>query len=128
MIKNILQINAFNSFRMKKQIIFNESNNCGTINSKGGIRMAEILTGNNKFYIGDEQNPTAEITFQPKEGNVIVADHTYVSDELRGQGIAGKLFNKLIEYARENDLKIIPECSYVQSKMDRTNEYDDVRA
>lgn len=90
--------------------------------------MAEIVAGNNKFYIGDEQNPTAEITFKPEEGNVIVADHTYVSDELRGQGIAGKLFNTLIEHARENDLKIIPECSYVQSKMDRTDEFDDVRA
>lgn len=90
--------------------------------------MANIEVGNNKFYIGDENNPTAEITFQPQDGNVIVADHTYVSDELRGQGIAGKLFNTLINYARENDLKIEPECSYVKSKMDKSDEFNDVRA
>jgi len=91
--------------------------------------MANIVAGDNKFYIGeDENNPTAEITFKPADGNTIIADHTYVSDELRGQGIAGKLFDKLIGYARENDLKIEPECSYVKSKMDKSGAYDDVRA
>lgn len=91
--------------------------------------MANIVAGNNKFYMGeDEENPMAEITFKPQEGNTIIADHTYVSDELRGQGIAGKLFNKLIDYARENQLKIIPECSYVKSKMEKSSDYDDVKA
>lgn len=91
--------------------------------------MANIVAGNNKFYIGeDENNPIAEITFKPADDQTIIADHTYVSDELRGQGIAGKLFDKLIGYARENNLKIVPECSYVQSKMEKTSDYDDVRA
>lgn len=91
--------------------------------------MANIVAGNNKFYIGeDENNPIAEITFKPADDQTIIADHTYVSDELRGQGVAGKLFDKLIGYARENNLKIVPECSYVQSKMEKTSDYDDVRA
>lgn len=91
--------------------------------------MATIVAGDNKFYIGeDEQQPIAEITFKPKDEHTIIADHTYVSDELRGQGIAGKLFNKLIEYARENELKIIPECSYVKTKMEKSSDYDDVKA
>ncbi len=91
--------------------------------------MANIVAGTNKFYIGeDEHKPIAEITFKPKDDNTIIADHTYVSDELRGQGVAGKLFDTLIKYARENNLKIIPECSYVQSKMEKTSDYDDVRA
>lgn len=91
--------------------------------------MANIVAGNNKFYIGeDESKPIAEITFKPTDDQTIIADHTYVSDELRGQGIAGKLFDKLIGYARENNLKIVPECSYVQSKMEKSSDYDDVRA
>lgn len=91
--------------------------------------MAEIVAGNNKFYIGeDEQHPIAEITFKPAEGNTIIADHTYVSDELRGQGIAGKLFNALIDHARKNNLKIVPVCSYVKAKMEKSSDYDDVRA
>ncbi len=91
--------------------------------------MANIVAGNNKFYIGEDENkPIAEITFKPADDHTIIADHTYVSDELRGQGVAGKLFDKLIGYARENNLKIVPECSYVQSKMEKTSDYDDVRA
>lgn len=91
--------------------------------------MANIEAGNHKFFIGeDEQNPIAEITFKPTDDNTIIADHTYVSDELRGQGVAGKLFDKLIGHARENNLKIVPECSYVKAKIEKTDAYDDVRA
>lgn len=91
--------------------------------------MAEIVKGNNKFYIGeDEQQPLAEITFKQQDAQTIVADHTYVSDELRGQGIAGKLLEVLIAYAREENVKIVPVCSYVQSKMEKTPEYHDLIA
>lgn len=89
--------------------------------------MSEILKGNNKYYIGeDENNPIAQITYKDKDANTIIADHTYVSDELRGQGIAGKLFDKLIEFAREENKKIVPECSYVKVKMERSAEYEDL--
>lgn len=90
--------------------------------------MAEIKKGDHKFYIGDnEENPLAEITYKQKDENTIIADHTFVSEELRGQGIAGKLFNALIDFAREENVKIVPVCSYVQKKMER-KEYVDLVA
>lgn len=89
--------------------------------------MSKILKGDHKFYIGeDEENPIAQITYKAQDETTIIADHTYVSEELRGQGIAGKLFDELIAFAREENKKIIPECSYVKVKMERTTEYDDV--
>lgn len=89
----------------------------------------EIKKGNNKFYIGeDEQAPIAEITYQEKDEHTIIVDHTYVSDTLRGQGIAGKLVEVITNYAREEGLKIIPTCSYVVSKMEKTTEYHDLLA
>lgn len=91
--------------------------------------MAEILKGDHKFYIGeDEQNPIAEITYKDKDEHTIIADHTYVSDQLRGQGIAGKLLNELIAFAREEKKKIVPECSYVQAKMEKSTELHDLIA
>jgi predicted GNAT family acetyltransferase len=91
--------------------------------------MTAVQKGTNKFFIGDDENhPIGELTFKQKDATTIIADHTFVSEELRGEGLAEKLFNKLIEYARENELKIIPECSYVAMKMKRTSEYDDVLA
>lgn len=80
-----------------------------------------ILKGDHKFYIGeDETNPIAQITYKDKDEHTIIADHTYVSESLRGQGVAGKLFDKLIEYAEEENKKIVPECSYVKVKLQRS--------
>ncbi len=87
----------------------------------------EIKKGNNKFYIGEsEQELIAKITWKNGEDNIIIVDHTIVDPSLRGQGIAGKLLAKVVEMARNENLKIIPVCSYVVAKMTRTNEYDDI--
>lgn len=84
----------------------------------------QIKQGKNKFFIGeDEQNPTAVLDYRPHSDKVIEAYHTLVKPELKGQGIAGKLFDKLIEYAEANDLKIIPSCSYVEKKMKSDDKY-----
>ena len=41
----------------------------------------EIKQGNNKFYVGeDENNPKAEITYKQVDNNEIEIDHTGVSD------------------------------------------------
>ena len=48
----------------------------------------EIKQGENKFYIGDdENNALAEITYRFVDNNEINIDHTGVSDELGGQGV-----------------------------------------
>jgi len=89
----------------------------------------EVLKGENKFFIGDdEETPIAELTYRHKDEDTIIADHTYVSEELRGQGVAGKLFKALVEFVREENIKVIPECSYIEAKMDRSARYDDIRA
>ena len=88
--------------------------------------MAEVKLDNQKFYIGDPNQPDAELTFKEKDAETIIADHTFVDEKLRGQGVADQLFQELIQYARNKNLKIIPECSYIKMKMERTSEYDDV--
>jgi len=56
----------------------------------------------------------------------IIVNHTYVSESLRGQGIALELVRKVIEYARQENIKIIPLCSYVKKVMTRNEKYTDV--
>lgn len=88
-----------------------------------------IKKGINKFFVGEEESsPKAEITFKQTADNQLVVDHTYVSDELRGQGMAGKLVDRVVTYARDGGMKIVPECPYVKDKMDKTPEYHDVLA
>lgn len=87
----------------------------------------EIKKGNNRFYIGEsEENPIARITWKNGGNNVIIIDHTIVDPSLRGQGIAGKLLDTVVEMARAENLKIVPVCSYAVVKMGRNDKYKDV--
>lgn len=48
--------------------------------------------------------------------------------ELRGKGIAAKLVEFAFEYAKENNLKVYPNCSYIISYLNRTGNYKDLLA
>ncbi len=89
--------------------------------------MMDIKVGENRFYIGEsEKDPLAEIVFCFKKSDIIVIERTFVSEELRGQNIAGQLLQRVVEKAREERLKIIPECTYAQKVMNRGEDYKDV--
>ena len=89
----------------------------------------KIKSGSHKFYIGEsEKEAVAVIAYKPEpNNNTIVAYSTYVDPSLRGQNIAKQLLDRLAEYARENNLKILPTCSYVVKAFDRFDRYDDVK-
>lgn len=83
----------------------------------------EIKKGENKFYIGpNEDNVEAEMTFTV-EGDTFVVEHTFVSPTLRGQGVAGKLLDVLLDYAKKNNIKITPVCPYVVSSFENHPEW-----
>jgi hypothetical protein len=89
--------------------------------------MTTINKAENKFYIGDDvKSPLAEMTYIESNKSLLVIDHTYVSDELRGQGIAGKLLEQVVLYAREHKKKIKPLCVFAKKKMEDTPAYHDV--
>ncbi|KOR88865.1 GNAT family N-acetyltransferase [Paenibacillus solani] len=74
------------------------------------------------FFIKENGKTAAEITYTPQGDGVISIDHTYISPSLRGQGIAEELVRKVIEYARAEELKIIPACSYAGHYFDNNIE------
>lgn len=89
--------------------------------------MMEIKSSHNKFYIGEnEKQAMAEISWIIS-GSIIIANHTYVAEELRGQNIAKQLFNKLIELAKQENKKIKPVCSYVVAQFDKNPELEDIK-
>lgn len=78
------------------------------------------------FYIEQDGRQIAELDFEVKDG-FLNAYHTGVRPELEGQGIAGKLFNEMVRYAREKGYKVIPTCSYILARFRRRqDEYVDV--
>ena len=89
--------------------------------------MAEIKQGTNKFYVGDnENNPQAEITFQKQGDNQINIDHTGVPDELGGPGLGSQLVKSVVDYARDNNLKVTATCPFAKSVIEKNAEYQDV--
>lgn len=67
----------------------------------------------------------AEITYQ-EDGDVLIADHTYVDPALRGQKIGKQLVDKLADFARQNRKKIHPTCPYVVELFNKSSEYTDI--
>jgi uncharacterized protein len=48
----------------------------------------------------------------------------YVHPDLRNKGIAGKLAKSALDYAKENNLKVIPTCSYADYFVSKNKEYE----
>jgi predicted GNAT family acetyltransferase len=58
-----------------------------------------------------------------QDGKNFVITHVGVYPELRGQGIAGKIVEVGLEYAKLNSLRVVPMCSYAASYIRRHPEY-----
>lgn len=73
------------------------------------------------FILDDQQQRVAELTYYFIDKKTINANHTYVSETLRGQGVADKLYQALVAFIQENQLKLLPSCSYIAKKWQRDN-------
>jgi predicted GNAT family acetyltransferase len=90
--------------------------------------MIDIKKDTNSFYIGEVNQKDAQIHFVPTGEELIIVDHTIVSDSLRGQHVGEALVKKIVEFAREEGKKVVPLCPFAKSQFDRHEEYDDVLA
>lgn len=58
-----------------------------------------------------------------EDDNTIVMTHVGVYPEHRGQGVAGKLTEIALEYAKEKSLRVIPMCPYIATYIRRNSRY-----
>lgn len=68
---------------------------------------------------------TAFIVYKLFPGGIAYI-HTEVPPELEGKGIASQMAKYVLDYARENHLKVKPLCPYVHAYMKRHPEYNDL--
>ena len=90
--------------------------------------MLTIKQSDKSFYIGDsEKELLAEMTFVYAGEDIIIIDHTSVSDELRGQNIGKQLLQRLVELAKEKNKKIVPLCPFAKKEMMKNKEeYEEI--
>ena len=70
----------------------------------------------------------AELTYVAAGPGVVVANHTYSPDAMRGRGVALALVERLVADARAEGVKIVPRCSYVVAQARRHPDWADVIA
>jgi len=90
------------------------------------FQLQNVSANKQAFVYKQDGEQLAEITWK-QEGQVMVMDHTYVSDKLRGQGVAKKLLDRAADYAREHHYQMQAVCSYVVAAFEKSNAYDDVK-
>ncbi|MCU1454477.1 MAG: hypothetical protein JWN46_2623 [Acidimicrobiales bacterium] len=60
----------------------------------------------------------AELTYR-RRGDRLVLDHTGVPGAIEGRGLGSVLVATAVDYARRNDLTIVPVCWFVRTWLDR---------
>ena len=76
-------------------------------------------------FIVESDGDAASLMYRV-EGDTITFVHTEVPVQLEGQGIGGQLAKAGLEYARANQLKVVPRCPFVAEYVKRHPEYTDL--
>ena len=78
------------------------------------------------FFIADNGNVAAEMTYVWAGDHKIIIDHTRIDESLRGKNVGRQLVHRAVEFAREKGLKVMPLCPFAKRVFDRVEEYGDV--
>lgn len=72
--------------------------------------------GQDLLYLGDsEQEIYAYIKFPKNLDGSHTITKVFVSEEYRGQGLAGKMMEYLYNYSKEHNIDLEATCSYARS-------------
>jgi len=88
----------------------------------------EEHNGRGRYVMYLPDGTEGEMTYMRRDANTIIADHTGVPPQYRGQGIAEKLVATAMNDSRDKSQKIVPVCSYVVAQFRRHPEWADLRA
>jgi len=78
------------------------------------------------FEALEDGKEAGKMTYTWAGDSKFIIDHTEVEEEFNGKGVGKKLLMATVDYARNNNLKIIPLCPFAKSVFDKTEEIRDV--
>ena len=78
------------------------------------------------FLVKDGEEQLGEMAVSIT-GNSLIVYHTEVAPKAEGKGLAKKMLQSMVDYARGKGLKVVPLCPYVHAQFKRhPEEYADV--
>jgi uncharacterized protein len=86
------------------------------------------IKGKGMFFVEMDGNILAEMVYSMPSPSKMIIEHTEVSEELTGKNVGNQLVHTAVEYARTNNIKIIPLCPFASSVFKKKSEYADVLA
>ena len=81
-----------------------------------------VIHEKNRFY-KKVDGLDCELEYFIYDNDTIDFYHTYVPEPLRGKGLAMEIIQEGLDYAVENNYKIVPSCSAVKKFIDRHPKY-----
>lgn len=78
------------------------------------------------FYIEENGEWIAELTYVKSGNKEITIDHTEVDESVDGKGIGKDLVAEAVKYARENNLKVKATCPFAKAVLEKNADYADV--
>lgn len=78
------------------------------------------------FFIEEDGDWIAEMTYYREGQRKIVIDHTEVDESLKGKGVAKKLVEAAVKFAEANNLLIKPVCPFAKKVLESDEKYEDV--
>jgi len=78
------------------------------------------------FYVENDGEVEAEMTYHTTSPDNMVIEHTEVGDELRGHNVGYELVHAAVEYARQHQIKITVWCPFAKKVFDKKPDWRDV--
>ena len=78
------------------------------------------------FEAVEDGKEAGKMTYTWAGDTKFIIDHTEVNPDFNGKGVGKKLVMAAVEYARTNNLKIIPLCPFAKSVFDKNEDIRDV--
>jgi len=78
------------------------------------------------FEAVEDGKEAGKMTYTWAGDSKFIIDHTEVSPDFNGKGVGKKLVLAAVEYARANNVKIIPLCPFAKRVFDKVEEIRDV--
>jgi predicted GNAT family acetyltransferase len=82
------------------------------------IKLQLDQRGRGAFYLEEEGTQIGEMVVGIS-GTALTVYHTEVNPGREGKGLAGRMFDEMVHYARKHGLQVIPLCVYVHARFKR---------
>jgi len=91
------------------------------------MQVKQINEGHKGYFAAVENETEAgRMTYTWVGDTKFIIDHTEVNPAFNGKGVGKQMVVAAVEYARENQLKIIPLCPFAKATFDKNTDLQDV--